>query len=65
MDSTFLTTCPSVLPFIKTKKSFFIPNPSDASFEILNNYNKSCNVDVFALSHGIEVFLNQVKLMTE
>ena len=34
--------------------SFFIPNPSDKSFEILNNFNKSCNVDVFfALSHGV------------
>ena len=54
VDSTFLTTSPSVLGFLRNKKSFFIPNPSDKSFEILNNYNKSCNVDVFfALSHGV------------
>ena len=31
-----------------------MPNPSDKSFEILNNYEQSCNVDVFfALSHGV------------
>ena len=31
-----------------------MPNPSDKSFEILNNFNKPCNVDVFfALSHGV------------
>ncbi len=54
VDSTFLTTSPSVLGFLRNQKSFFIPNPSDKSFEILNNYNKSCNVDVFfALSHGV------------
>ena len=54
IDSTFLTTSPDVLSFLKNKKSFYIPNPSDKSFEILNNYNKSCNVDVFfALSHGV------------
>tara|TARA_B100000963_G_scaffold339872_1_gene337976 strand:+ start:1842 stop:3971 length:2130 start_codon:yes stop_codon:yes gene_type:complete len=54
VDSTFLTTSPSALDFLKGKKSFFIPNPSDKSFEILNNYQKSCNVDVFfALSHGV------------
>ena len=49
-----LTTSPDVLSFMKNKKSFYIPNPSDKSFEILNNFNKSCNVDVFfALSHGV------------
>ena len=55
MDGTFLTTCPSVLNFLpKDKKSFYIPNPSDNSFETLNNFNKSCSVDVFfALSHGV------------
>ena len=54
VDSTFLTTCPDVLSFLKNKKSFYIPNPSDKSFEILNNYKKACNVDVFfALSHGV------------
>ena len=55
VDATFVTTCPSVLKFLKKKeKSFYIPNPSDSSFETLNNFNKSCSVDVFfALSHGV------------
>ena len=54
VDSTFLTTSPDSLNFLKDKKSFFIPNPSDKSFEILNNFKNSCNVDVFfALSHGV------------
>ena len=54
VDATFLTTSPDVLPFLNSKNSYFIPNPSDKSFETLNNYNKPCNVDVFfALSHGV------------
>ena len=54
VDSTFLTTSPDVLNFLNCDKSFYIPNPSDRSFETLNNFNKSCNVDVFfALSHGV------------
>ena len=54
VDSSFLTTSPDVLNFLKNKKSFFIPNPSDSSFEILNNFKNPCNVDVFfALSHGV------------
>ena len=54
VDSTFLTTSPDVLSFLKDKNSYFIPNPSDKSFETLNNFNKSCNVDLFfALSHGV------------
>jgi glycosyltransferase involved in cell wall biosynthesis len=55
MDSTFITTSPSVLKFLPKKdNNFFIPNPSDHSFETLNNFNKSCNIDVFfALSHGV------------
>ena len=79
MDGTFLTTCPSVLKFLpKEKKSFYIPNPSDNSFETLNNFDKSCNVDVFfALSHGVHrgklksgkeddriVFLEKLQKMT-
>ena len=48
MDSTFMTTSPSALNFLPEKNNnFFIPNPSDHSFETLNNFNKSCNVDVF------------------
>ena len=55
MDGTFLTTSPSALNFLpKNYKNFYIPNPSDHSFETLNNFRKSCNVDVFfALSHGV------------
>jgi len=55
MDATFLTTCPTALNFLPRKNNnFYIPNPSDSSFETLNNFNKSCNVDVFfALSHGV------------
>ena len=42
----------SFLP--KNNNTHFIPNPCDKSFEILNNYSKACNVDVFfALSHGV------------
>ena len=42
MDTTFLTTCPSVLKFLpKKNNNFYIPNPSDSSFETLNNFNKS------------------------
>jgi len=54
VDSTFLTTSPGCFGFLKNKNSHFIPNPCDKSFEILENYNKPCNVDVFfALSHGV------------
>ena len=55
MDATFTTTSPSALNFIKNnEKSFYIPNPSDNSFETLNNFKRSCSVDVFfALSHGV------------
>ena len=54
VDASFLTTSPDALSFLKGKNSFFIPNPSDSSFETLNNYKKPCNVDVFfALSHGV------------
>ncbi len=54
-DTNFLTTSPDVLNFLPNKsKTFYIPNPSDESFEVLNNYNKNCNMDVFfALSHGV------------
>ena len=53
IDKTFLTTDPGSLP-IKIPNSFFIPNPSDKSFEILKNYKKDCSFDVFfAMSHGV------------
>ena len=55
MDASFMTTSPSALDFLPKKdNNFFIPNPSDHSFETLNNFSKSCSVDVFfALSHGV------------
>ena len=55
VDENFLTTSPKALNFINKNENFhFIPNPSDSSFETLNNFNKSCNMDVFyALSHGV------------
>ena len=55
MNASFITTSPSALPFLPNEsKSYYIPNPADESFETLNNFNKSCSVDVFfALSHGV------------
>ncbi len=79
MDATFVTTSPSALSFLPRKNNnFFIPNPSDPSFETLNNFTKPCSIDVFfALSHGVHrgilksgkkddriVFLNKLKLKT-
>ena len=55
-DANFITTSPDVLDFLpKNKSCFFIPNPTDKSFEVLNNYeNNQCSMDVFfALSHGV------------
>ena len=53
IDFTFLTTDPKSLDF-NIKNSFYLPNPCDSSFEILNNYNKKCDNDLFfAMSHGV------------
>ena len=55
-DANFITTSPDVLNFLpKENKCFFMPNPTDPSFEVLNNYqNNHCSMDVFfALSHGV------------
>ena len=53
LDTTFLTTDPSALS-INIPNAFFMPNPADKSFEVLNNYNKNCPYDVFfAMSHGV------------
>ena len=53
IDSTFLTTDPESLSF-KIPNSFYMPNPFDESFEVLSNYKKDCNFDVFfAMSHGV------------
>ena len=55
LEANFLTTSPDVLSFLPKKISnLYIPNPSDDSFETLNNSQKDCNMDVFfALSHGV------------
>jgi glycosyltransferase involved in cell wall biosynthesis len=53
IDKTFLTTDPKSLSF-DLPNSHFIPNPCDHAFEILRNYEKDCNYDVFfAMSHGV------------
>ena len=55
IDANFLTTSPDVLNFLpKENKYYYIPNPSDPSFETLNNFAHDCPMDVFyALSHGV------------
>jgi glycosyltransferase involved in cell wall biosynthesis len=53
IDATFLTTHPDSLDF-KLNNAFYIPNPCDESFEILENYNNHCENDLFfAMSHGV------------
>ena len=78
IDKTFLTIDPNSLSF-KLKKSYFMPNPCDKSFEVLSNYEKDCNNDVFfAMSHGVhrgflkrgkhddrEIFINKLIKMNK
>ena len=53
IDSNFVTTDPKSIDF-KLNNSFFIPNPADASFETMNNFEYDCENDVFfAMSHGV------------
>ena len=53
VDMSFLTTDPKSLNFT-IPNSFFIPNPCDATFEVLSNFEKKCSYDVFfAMSHGV------------
>jgi glycosyltransferase involved in cell wall biosynthesis len=55
-DANFITTSPDALDFLpKDKKCLFMPNPTDPSFEVLDNFNNDhCSMDVFfALSHGV------------
>ena len=55
MEANFFTTSPDVLGFLpKNAQNYYIPNPSDTSFETLKNHKHNCNMDVFfALSHGV------------
>ena len=78
VDSTFLTSSPCILQK-KIKNSYFIPNPSDESFEILKNYEHKCENDVFfAMSHGVhrgelkkgkfdnrELFINKLRKLNK
>ena len=53
VDCTFVTTHPSAINF-KIKKSYYLPNPCDESFETLKNYDHKCEKDVFfGMSHGV------------
>ena len=53
VDASFLTSDPKSLNF-KIKNSFFMPNPSDISFEVLDNSKKKQKKDLFfAMSHGV------------
>ena len=53
IDASFLTSDPNILKK-KIDNSYFMPNPSDHSFEILKNYENFCQNDVFfAMSHGV------------
>ena len=80
LDANFITTSPDALSFLSKKvKNYFIPNPSDSSFETLNNFDHKCNMDVFfALSHGVhrgilksgkdddrEIFIRKLMEVTE
>ena len=55
MDCNFCTTSPEILGFTKRNNVFYIPNPSDISFETLKCYeNKNPIYDLFfAMSHGV------------
>ena len=73
LDTTFLTTDPKSLDF-DIKNSYYMPNPCDPAFEILDNYKHDCDYDLFfAMSHGVhrgalkkgkkdnrEIFLNKL-----
>ena len=53
IDASFLTTDPKALNY-SSPNTFFIPNPTDESFETLNNYEKNTEYDLFfAMSHGV------------
>lgn len=53
IDANFITTNPKSLDF-NVDNSYFIPNPVDASFETLKNYEENPKNDLFfAMSHGV------------
>ncbi len=53
LDATFITTHPSALNF-RLKNPYYIPNPSDESFEFLDISKLKPTKDLFfAMSHGV------------
>tara|TARA_B110000008_G_C16956174_1_gene558286 strand:- start:187 stop:2256 length:2070 start_codon:yes stop_codon:yes gene_type:complete len=53
IDGSFLTSDPKSLDF-NIKNSYFMPNPSDISFEMIDNSTKKQKKDLFfAMSHGV------------
>jgi len=53
IDATFLTTSPDSLSK-KIPNAYFIPNPTDKSFETLSVYDNKTSKDLFfAMSHGV------------
>ena len=55
MDCNFCTTSPDLLSFPKNNKVYYIPNPSDTSFETKKCFKNTQPIyDVFfAMSHGV------------
>ena len=56
IDYNFITTAPSVLPFLSNKKNYFyLPIPVDKNIENLNIYNENESVHdlFFTMSHGV------------
>ena len=56
IDYNFITTSPSVLPFLSNKKNYFyLPIPVDKNIENLNIYNENESVHdlFFTMSHGV------------
>jgi hypothetical protein len=53
IDATFLTTSPDCIS-PKLHNAYFIPNPTDESFETMEVYNNKTSKDLFfAMSHGV------------
>ena len=46
LDANFITTDPNSIDF-KINNPFFIPNPADEAFEVLDNYKYDCEKDLF------------------
>ena len=65
LDANFITTDPNSIDF-KINNPFFIPNPADEAFEVLNNYKYDCEKIYFRNGPMyIEVLLKKVNMMIE